>query len=65
MTKVVTYPIVCSWCQQNIPNQLSEVPDSHGICQPCIDKHFPEVALVLSHDTADIVGVPQTKGNAA
>jgi hypothetical protein len=60
--KVVLYPVQCAWCRTDIPDVVSEVKGSSGICQPCIDKHFPEVALVLSQDTADIVGVPQPPG---
>ena len=33
--------IICAWCNQ--PMREEDGIDSHGICEACIWKHFPQV----------------------
>lgn len=32
--------LICSWCEHMIRD--GELPESHGICQPCKAIHFPK-----------------------
>lgn len=45
--KKYKYKVSCSWCKKEIEEKLSgdlqmEGKISHGICDECLKKHFPE-----------------------
>lgn len=34
--------VVCAWCKSTIKDGPEDKPVSHGICETCEKKHFPE-----------------------
>ena len=36
--------VVCAWCQCHISGDPDDPVVSHGICEACVEKHFPELA---------------------
>jgi hypothetical protein len=61
-TKVILHPVACAWCKQDIPGQVSECQHSHGICDKCIIKHFPDLVLDPKGGTPDTVGTTPPTG---
>lgn len=34
---------ICGWCKCELPGSNPDNPKvSHGICGPCVEKHFPD-----------------------
>lgn len=39
------YRHICGWCGGDAGP--AKIPDSHGICKPCMRVHFPEIAAEM------------------
>ena len=39
---------VCAWCQKVLKE--GPEPTSHGICQPCTEKFFPDFTPEIKND---------------
>jgi hypothetical protein len=58
---------ICAWCKDVIGEKPGVAEETHGICIPCLSKHFPDMeaaaaGLFDAHDVAESAKILDSDG---